>query len=265
MDDKSKDVLRETDEAAIRQARGLLRKARHAALAVLDPASGVPLASRVAIATDFDGSPVILVSSLAAHTGGLTADPRCSVLVGEPGKGDPLAHARMTVPCLAEKIERTDPRHGRIEWRFLNRNPKSKLYAGFPDFAYFLLKPQSASLNGGFGKAYALTADQLLCRDPGLEALAAAERGAVTHMNEDHADAIRRYARYFAKADGDLDWKMTGIDPDGFDLVAGDQILRIDFDAKLAEPKDMHLKLVAMAVEARKAETPAGANDERVS
>src|SRR5690606_36491924 len=129
---------------------------------------------------------------------------------------------RMTVACLAGKIEKSDPRHARIEWRFLSRNPKSKLYAGFPDFAYFLLAPQSASLNGGFGKAYALTRDQLLCRNPGLDALAAAERGAVTHMNEDHADAIRRYARHFGKADGDLDWRMTGIDPDGFDLVAAD-------------------------------------------
>lgn len=254
MDQKSKDVLRETDDEAVRLARGLLRKARHAALAVIDPASGAPFTSRVAIATDFDGSPVILISSLATHTGGLLADPRCSILVGETGKGDPLAHPRMTVICRAEKIEKTDPRHGRIEWRFLSRNPKSKLYAGFADFAYFLLAPQSASLNGGFGKAYALTPDHLLCRNAGLEALAGAERSAVTHMNEDHDDAIRRYARHYAKADGDLDWKMTGIDPDGFDLIAGDHILRIPFDAPLNEPKDMHHKLVAMAIEARKAE-----------
>ncbi|MEO3997857.1 HugZ family protein [Mesorhizobium sp. CAU 1732] len=253
MEQKTKDVLRETDAEAVRLARTLLRSSRHGALAVLDPETGAPLASRVAVASDHDGAPLILVSSLSAHTGGLNADPRCSLLLGEPGKGDPLAHARITLHCHARRIARDDADHGRIEWRFLSRNPKSRLYSGFGDFSFFRLEPESASLNGGFGKAYALAAHDLLASDSAVEQIATAERGAVEHMNNDHSDAIANYAIYFGKAPEPAEWIMTGVDSDGFDLAAGDRILRIFFAEPLQSAQDMHKTLVAMAIEARKA------------
>jgi putative heme iron utilization protein len=252
---RPKDVLRETDAEAIRLARTLIRTARHGALAVLDPGSGNPLASRVAVATDHDGAPLILVSSLSAHTGGLEADARCSLLLGEPGKGDPLAHPRIALSCEAEKISRDDPRHDRVERRFLRRNPKSKLYAGFADFSFFRLEPLGASLNGGFGKAYALDRADLLIDGPSVEAVAAAEPGALSHMNDDHPDAVRRYARHFAGIMDDREWHMTGIDVDGFDLAGDDRVLRIFFAVPLSNAEDIHRTLVSMAAEARRAES----------
>ena len=59
MNEKSS-PLRETDEAAIRLAKTLLGDAGFAALAVNEPETGFPLASRVLIATDTDGAPVML-------------------------------------------------------------------------------------------------------------------------------------------------------------------------------------------------------------
>lgn len=253
MEEKKKDVLRQTDDEAIRLARTLLRASRHGALAVLDPNTGAPMASRVAVASDHDGAPLILVSALSAHTGGIEADPRCSLLLGEPGKGDALAHPRITVACRAEKIAKDDPRHARVEWRFLSHNPKSRLYAGLGDFSFFRLEPQGASLNGGFGRAYALTAGDLLIAGPTLDAIATAERGAVAHMNEDHSDAVARYAAYFGKARDEAVWVMTGIDADGFDLAAGDRTMRIFFTRPLSDAQDVHKTLVAMAIEARQA------------
>jgi putative heme iron utilization protein len=72
-------------------------------------------------------------------------------------------------------------------------------------------------------------------------------------MNEDHADAIANYAAVFGKAAGDEGWVMTGVDADGFDLAAGDRVLRIPFARPLADAADMHKTLVAMAIEARQA------------
>ena len=69
MEERKKDVIRETDAEAIRLAKTLIRTARYGALAVLDPETGAPLASRVGVATDVDGAPLILVSLLSAHTG----------------------------------------------------------------------------------------------------------------------------------------------------------------------------------------------------
>lgn len=258
MAEKTRDVLRPTDDEAIRLARTLIRSARHGAIAVLEPQTGSPLVSRVAVATDYDGAPLILISGLAAHTGGIEADPRCSLLLGEPGKGDAMAHARITIACIAEKIAPDDPRHARIEWRFLSHNPKSKLYAGLGDFAFYRLEPQRASLNGGFGKAFALTRENLLTEGAHLDAIAAAERSAIEHMNEDHSDAVANYAIVFGKARGDEGWVLTGIDADGFDLAAGDRMMRIFFKQPLADAPDMHKALVALAQEARQKKTSIG-------
>lgn len=249
--EEKKDVLRETDDEAIRLAKTLLRSSRYGAIAVIDPETGAPVATRVAVASDHDGAPIILVSALSAHTKGIVADPRCSLLLGEPGKGDALAHPRITIACRAEKIAKDDPRHSRIQWRFLSHNPKSRLYAGLGDFSFFRLETQSASLNGGFGKAYALTAGDLLTNGTTLDAIATAEANAVSHMNDDHIDAIGNYAVWFGKSKEEANWVMTGIDAEGFDLAAGDRVMRIFFTHPLADAQDMHKRLVAMAIEAR--------------
>ncbi|WP_286203145.1 HugZ family protein [Rhizobium lusitanum] len=161
MNDKPS-LLRETDDEARKQARTLLCSARFAALAVFDSETGFPSVSRVLTGTDIDDVPVILVSGLSAHTKALSKDPRVSALFGEPGKGDPLAHPRLSVQCNAERVDREDPRHERIRARFLARHPKAKLYVDFPDFCFFRLIPLAASLNGGFGKAFVLPGSDLM-------------------------------------------------------------------------------------------------------
>ncbi len=251
MADEKKDVLRPTDDEAIRLARRLLRASRYGALAVLEPDTGAPSASRVATATDPDGSPLILVSTLSTHTGALMADPRCSLLLGEPGKGDPLAHPRITIACLAERLDR-DSDDGRLaRRRYLGRHPKAELYVDFGDFSFFRLAPQRAGLNGGFGKAYALTRSDLLVDGPAVAEIAAAEQGAIAHMNSDHRDAIALYARHFAKA-GPGAWMMTGLDVDGFDLACGDDSRRVFFPEKLAGTSQMRKALVSLAQAARR-------------
>lgn len=253
MAEAKKDVLRPTDDEAIRLGKTLLRAARHAALSVLEPGSGWPLASRVSVATDCAGRPLILVSDLSAHTGGLIGDERCSLLFGEAGKGDPLAHPRMTLKCRARKVERGTDGHAAIAQRFLARHPKATLYADFADFSYFRLEPENASLNGGFGKAYKLSRDDLLSDATVASDLEHTGPGAVAHMNEDHRDAIALYAKHFAGIAGQLDWAMTGIDPDGFDLMAGDRAARVFFSEPLASAGQMRARLVEMAIKARAA------------
>lgn len=155
--------LQPVDDGARERARLLMEGARFGALAVLEPGSGHPLASRVALATDVDGTPVILISSLSAHTRALMADPRCSLLCGEPGRGDPLAHPRLTLVAQARRIERADEAdHRRVRSRYLARQPKAKLYADFGDFAFWRLEVVRASLNAGFGRAFELAAIDVL-------------------------------------------------------------------------------------------------------
>ena len=159
---KPRNVIQPTTAEAVAEARRLLAEARHAALAVLDRDSGWPLVSRVGIATDEDGTPLILVSWLSAHTGALMKDARCSLLVGEPGKGDPLAYPRAMIRARAEPVDPAGADFGRVRERYLAHQPKASLYAGLPDFRYFRLVPEQVALNGGFGKAFQFAGEALL-------------------------------------------------------------------------------------------------------
>lgn len=154
-------LLREVDEDAIALAARLLGASRHGTLAVLEPASGHPLASRTALACAGDGAPIILVSRLAAHTAALEADARCSLLVGEPGTGDPLAYPRITLIGRARRLDRDAAQGQQARERFLGVHPKSALYADFADFSFWRIEPERASLNGGFGRAWLLEGDVL--------------------------------------------------------------------------------------------------------
>ncbi len=154
--------IRPTDAEARNLARDLMQGARFGALAVLDPTSGGPMVSRVAIALDPDGWPITLISDLSHHTKALRADPRASVLVGEPGpKGDPLTHPRMTLQVLAQFVPRDGTDHSALRALYLAQHPKAQLYIDFADFTLVRLTVQGAHLNGGFGKAYTLSPQDL--------------------------------------------------------------------------------------------------------
>ncbi|WJR65943.1 pyridoxamine 5'-phosphate oxidase family protein [Neorhizobium sp. CSC1952] len=225
-------VLRDTDDEARRLARTLVRGARYMALAVLDPETGFPSVSRALTGTDVDGVPVILVSGLSGHTKGLVADPRCSLLAGEPGKGDPLAHPRITVQCLAESVARDTPEHARIRRRFLDRHPKAALYADFGDFRFVRITPQNASLNGGFGRAYLLSGDDLVIREPGItpDWLDLSEN--LVNMT----DQAEKFAAHLHTHNG-RNWRFAGVDRAGIDLIAGDFLLRHEFEALATSPQ----------------------------
>ncbi|MFD1302474.1 HugZ family pyridoxamine 5'-phosphate oxidase [Methylobacterium marchantiae] len=234
---------------AVGLARHLLRSIRSGALATLDAQDGTPFASLVTIATDVDGTPLLLLSRLSAHTRNLLADPRASLLFSAGGKGDPLAHPRLTVTGRAAQTN--EPR---IRERFVARHPKAKLYADFPDFGFFALEPSAGHLNGGFAKAATLTPAELRLNLSGADALLAGERGAINHMNADHADALALYARM--EGEGDGPWRLTGIDPEGMDLLAGDRTVRVLYPVPVTDMGGLRKAVVQMAAKAREALAP---------
>lgn len=153
--------IRPTDDQARALARALIAEAGFAALAVLGP-DGAPAVTRIGFGIAPDGTPISLVSDLAAHTRALASDPRASLLVGEPGpRGDPLVHSRLTLQVLAEFVGRERAEHATLAEAWLSRHPKAKLYIGFTDFRFARFLVTSAFLNGGFGRAFQLTPEDL--------------------------------------------------------------------------------------------------------
>lgn len=86
-----------------------------------------------------------------------------------------------------------------------------------------------------------------------------AEARIITHMNEDHADALRLYVRafteYAGKAPGDEEIRMLGLDAQGMTLQVpeAEGRVHIPFDPPLSDPSEAHDRLVALAQKARAA------------
>ena len=223
---------------ALAQAKELLRSVRAGALATMVPENAFPFASLVNVATAPDGSPILLLSRLAAHTRHLASDPRLSLLLVQTGRGDPLAHPRVTImgrgACIA------DPDGcATLKARFLAKHPESALYADFGDFAFWRVAMEQAHFNGGFARAGHFKAESLATSLDGAEALVAAEAQAVSELNVHHQDALARLAAALAgKPDGP--WRATGIDPEGIDLGCGDRTARIVFPRPVCTLQDLH-------------------------
>jgi putative heme iron utilization protein len=148
------------------------------------------------------------------------------------------------------RVERESADEARVRRRFLARHPKSELYAGFGDFAFWRMQVASAHLNGGFARAADLTAADVLTDISDAAELIAAEEGAVAHMNSDHLEATRLYAvKLLGEEDGP--WRISGLDPDGADLSAGDRTARLAFKERVTSAGALRGALVDLARQAR--------------
>lgn len=225
--------------------RELLRSTRTGSLGTIEVETGFPMVTLTSVATDHAGCPVILASRLSQHTQNLLADPRGSLMLARGGKGDALAHPRLTLRFVAEPVAEPALRE-----RFLARHPKARIYVDFPDFLFFRLVPQTMHLNGGFARAHSGPVGPLLARIDNGEAFTALEQSVITHMNEDHTDALALYAtRLCGQREGP--WRATGLDPDGLDLMAGDRVARLAFPQPVSHPGALREVLKELAIRAR--------------
>ena len=226
-----------------------MRRALKASLATIAAGSGYPYASLITVATEASGAPVFLISKLARHTTNLASDPRASILFdGTGAAGDPLQGARVTLYGKAEKTGEEAARR-----RFLARHPEAAFYADFPDFGFWRLKVEGAHYIGGFGRIVDLSPAELLVPLDGADRAA---RGRARHHRA-YERGPCRCRRALCHAPLPMPpqgfWRMSGIDPEGCDIVIfeGDA-RRIRFRASRSpRPAEARAELVRLAAEAR--------------
>jgi putative heme iron utilization protein len=233
-------------------AKTLLREGRSGALATLMPESGDPYCSLVNVATAADGAPLMLLSTLALHTKNILADPRASLMLDERKSGDPLEGARIMVMGRLNSVSAEADTALRV--RYLAAHPDAAMFAGFADFALYRMAMERIHLVAGFGRIVDLPPQTVLTDLAGAEALVAAEADAVTHMNADHAEAVRLYAtRLLGAPDGP--WRCVACDPDGLDLELdlrpGRLIRRLVFPQRITGPGPLRAVLKSLAEQAR--------------
>ncbi len=225
-----------------RDARCYLRRHLHGVLSTISrKLVGYPFGSVVPCVTDHAARPLILISELAEHTKNITADPRVSLLVRDDGassqEGSRLTLIGDALPATADR---------RLHARYLRYFPAAERLLVLGDFSFFTIQPTTLRYIGGFGTIHWVPFSDYA---PPSNTLAESEADIVAHMNADHDAALRTYCRHFRQL-APASVKMIGIDCDGFDIRADDQVLRFDFAQPIADAFTARASLKAMVDEA---------------
>jgi putative heme iron utilization protein len=244
------------------RARTLVADATDGTLSTLalDPA-GYPFGSIVTFAIDGEGAPLILMSTMAEHARNLAQDPRASLLVTAAGEGAArLAVARATLVGTIAQVAETE--QDAATAAYLVAHPGA-FWARFPDFSVHRLTIAAIRYVRGFGEMSWVEPGAFAAAEP--DPLASAEAGIVTHMNDDHAEALVDMVAAFLPVQGEvtavtmLACDRYGIEvrialapgPEGSDpeLAFG----RIGFDEVLSSADDARAAMVRLTRAARAA------------
>jgi len=203
-------------------ARHHLRRHHHAVLGTVSLAlPGYPFVSIVPYVLDEHAWPVILISRLAEHTRNVTADARVSFFSHEAG-ADVQAGARVTLMGKARLLEHPNPGTE----RYFRYFPQARHYQEALDFDFYRIEPVTLRIIAGFARVHWISREAYTVA---ADAIARDEMSIIDHVNTHHSDDLQHYCATAAGAKT-TDARLVGVDGEGFDIRAGDDILRADFE-----------------------------------
>jgi putative heme iron utilization protein len=199
---------------------------------------GYPFGSIAPYTLDYEGEPAILISDIAQHTRNIKLNNKVSLTVFDPHADDPQAASRLTWIGDAESIDLSETD---IRDRYLRYFPSAESYFETHDFSFYRIHLRRARFIGGFGQIFWIEPDAMLVKNPFRET----ELGIVEHMNRDHQKALFHYCKILR---GEVDAvTMTGIDSEGFDMLADKRKLRVDFESPIHTSAEARANLVRLA------------------
>ena len=236
------------------EARTLVAATNVAGLATVT-ADGDPWASLVTYGALDNGAPVLCLSHLAEHGRNLAGDPRASLVITQVNvPADPLAAARVT---LAGRAERPAERAALAAARtaHLAGVPAATTYVDFSDFSLWVLHVERVRWVGGYGRMDSASGAAYATAAPDPVATSAAS--AITHLNDDHADALLVIAQTLGGYPDATAARCSGLDRRGVDLAVdtprGHAPARVAFPHALTDGAQLRAATVELTHRARAA------------
>jgi len=212
--------------------------------------AGHPYGSFITFAMH-EGSPVFLVSHLAEHTRNMLQDERVSLLVSETGLGEPLGRGRVTLVGQAKQV--SDDSLEAVRALYLKAHPGASYYVDYRDFSFWSIDVESVRYIGGFGRMSWIEGTDWAGADP--DPIAPMAQRIVSHMNDDHVEAMEVICKAFSRAEGFTEVSMTGIDRYGFEMSVktseGPRPVRVAFEGAIGTMTEARKGLVALTNAAR--------------
>ncbi|NQZ57661.1 MAG: HugZ family protein [Lentisphaeraceae bacterium] len=226
-------------------ARTLLKGEKDGVLSTMSKElPGYPFGSVTPYSFDGLGRPVILISAIAQHTHNIDADSRVSLTVIETtADRDVQAHGRVTYIGDARKMSDADE-FGKF--RYLCKFPHAKNYFQAHSFNFYVIEPVRVRYIRGFGEIFWIEKEEF-ARESIFDL--ESEKFVLDHMNNDHRCTLSKYCRQYNLNLKEDDYLMTAIDAEGFEISAGSQLIRINFQEPLRNADDARHALVSLAKE----------------
>jgi heme iron utilization protein len=233
------------------EARTLLAATNIATLGTLS-ADGYPWASLVAYGALENGSPVLCISTLAEHRRNLESDDRASLMVAAPGvTRDPLAGGRVSLAGRARKAEGEEEAIARKV--HIDAVPQAAAYAGFEDFAFFVMDVERVRWVGGYGRMDSVDGTQFA--EAEADPVVNQAGFAIKHLNDDHPDALLAMAKALGGYPDATVAVCTGADRYGLDLNVetprGRAPARVHYAEAIGEADGMRTATVELARRSR--------------
>lgn len=205
---------------------------------------GYPYGSLVQYAVSPLGDPLLLISELAEHTQNLRLDARASLLIVEEQKAvDPLQASRVTL------LGKAQPAQAELLESYLEAHPQARQYAGFKDFHLWRIEVERARYIAGFGEMSWVSGQDY--RRAEADPVAALAEGVISHMNEDHGEAVlllasQKLNRPVEKAE------LVACDGAGYQVrVDGRETVRIEFAQRCRNSDELRREFIRQVQAAR--------------
>jgi len=205
---------------------------------------GYPFGSVTPYCLDRMGRPVVYISPIAQHTKNIVADSRVSLTVIERGvSSDVQSQGRLTYIANANEVVGDRD----LAERYFRYFPSARQYDRTHAFVFFRLEPVRIRYIGGFGQIFWVEPQSFAMANPFS---AAEETRIVQHMNQDHADMLRRLV-------GGETVEMVGLDSEGFDVLKDDVKVRIPFPKPVTNTEEARQAFIEMGQRSREVRSSA--------
>ncbi|KAM7500310.1 hypothetical protein LguiA_024724 [Lonicera macranthoides] len=207
---------------------------------------GYPSGSMVDFACDAYGSPILAVSSLAVHTKNLSANPKCSLLVGK----DPEDRSDLFITVHGDAISVPEKDRESIRTAYLAKHPDA-FWVDFGDFQFMRIEPKVVRFVSGVATALLgsgeFTKEEFQAAK--VDPIYQFSKPITSHMNRDHGEDTRLIVQHSLSIPVDSAC-MLDLDSLGFNVKAvcqGSTLkLRIPFPRRAADRKDVKTLIVEM-------------------
>lgn len=203
---------------------------------------GYPFGSVVPFFLTPQGDAIIYISNIALHTRNIKADPKVSLTIYDAGQDDSQANGRVTILGDAEMIDASE-----VSAQYLALFPQAKAYEQTHDFNFYIIRTQRVRFIGGFGKIHWI--EKALWKVERQDWHSASE-GMITHMNEDHVDAMELILRAQFNIDP-TNVKMLSVFPEGAHYLSNEIVYFVPFDHVCESGMDVRKALVQQTNQAR--------------